>query len=59
MLIDDDREYVDVDECARRLNLDVPQVMELVRRRALRAVDYGFGEVWVEPALTNVTAWGF
>jgi hypothetical protein len=46
--------YVDIGECAKRLNLTTDQIMELVRRRVLGSVSMPFGEVWVEPALTNI-----
>lgn len=46
--------YVDLDEAARRMDLSVAQVMELVRIRALRAVPIGYGEILVEPAIVNV-----
>lgn len=52
----DDRDgYVSVEECARRMNLSPPQVMELVSKQALRAYRWGgWGEVLVEPAVVNV-----
>jgi hypothetical protein len=49
-------DYLDIDDCAERMGLSVQQVMELVRRGALRALDCGTGAVLlVQPAITNVT----
>jgi hypothetical protein len=48
-------DYVDLDEAARRMNLSKAQVMSLVRQRALRALAMPFGEIWVEPAIVNVS----
>jgi hypothetical protein len=50
----DDREFVDLDECARRMNLTKAQVLELVHIRALRSVAV-VDEIWVEPAIVNST----
>lgn len=44
--------YVDLDECARRMNLTTSQVMELVRIHALRAVNVG-SFLMVEPAIVT------
>jgi hypothetical protein len=53
-VIDDDgRDYVDIEECAVRMNLTVQQVMHLVRIRALHSVNYGFGLLLVEPAILS------
>ncbi|WP_156426782.1 hypothetical protein [Mycobacterium sp. IS-3022] len=49
----DDRDYVALDECARRMNLTKAQVMHLVRIRALRAFNAGFGMWFVEPAIVT------
>jgi hypothetical protein len=43
--------FVDVEECARRMGITKKQVMELVRLRALRAVDFGY--LAVEPAILS------
>ncbi len=48
-------DYLDVAECARRMNLTNPQVMDLVRRGALRSIPDGLGEILVQPAIINVT----
>jgi hypothetical protein len=53
MMLDEDRDFIDVHARARRMDLSVPRVMELVRRKALRSIHLGFGEVLVEPALVN------
>lgn len=55
MLLDEDRDYVEPHEAARRMGISVGQLMELVRIRALRSVDLGLGVLLVEPAITNVT----
>ncbi|BBY43583.1 hypothetical protein MCEL_18780 [Mycolicibacterium celeriflavum] len=48
-----DRDYVDLDECARRMDLTKAQVMHLVRIRALRGFYAGFGLWFVEPAIVT------
>lgn len=49
MLIDD-REYLSIRQCAEHMGITVDEIKELVRTRALRAIDLGF-EVFVEPAI--------
>ncbi|MCZ0730479.1 hypothetical protein [Mycolicibacterium iranicum] len=48
---DRDREWLDVDGCARRLGITAGQVRELVCRRVLRARADGWGGIEVEPAI--------
>jgi hypothetical protein len=51
---DDDDTFVPVDECAERMGLTVAEVMDLVKRKALRARRYGaWGQLEVQPAITN------
>lgn len=56
----DEREsFVDLAEAAQRMNLTKAQVMDLVRRRALRAEFTPGGEPWIEPAiLTGAVSFG-
>ncbi|MGV0795646.1 hypothetical protein ABQF26_01675 [Mycolicibacterium elephantis] len=49
----EDRDYVDLDQAARRMCLTKAEVLELVRIRALRGHYLGFGEWLVEPAIVN------
>lgn len=49
---DDDRDYVDIVTCAKRMNITPANVRELIQRRVLRAVNYGYG-VLVEPAIVG------
>jgi hypothetical protein len=54
--MNDDDGFVAIDEAAQRMDLTVEQVMELVEKHALRAYRWGgWGQVMVEPAITNVT----
>lgn len=46
----DGREYLSARQCAQHMGIEVDELMELVRARALRSVDLGF-EVFVEPAI--------
>lgn len=50
---DDGRDFLDVDECAKRMGISINEVMDLVRIRALRAIDYGYGLLFVEPAILS------
>ncbi|MEH3133247.1 MAG: hypothetical protein PGN27_25090 [Mycolicibacterium neoaurum] len=50
MLDDDGRDYVDIADCAKRMNISEKQVRALVCRRVLRAVSYGLR---VEPAIIS------
>lgn len=52
MILDDGREYLELDACARRMKMTEERVLELVRIRALRATDLGWGPL-VEPAIIN------
>ncbi|BCI53696.1 hypothetical protein NIIDNTM18_29740 [Mycolicibacterium litorale] len=47
----DDREWLDVDACARRLRVTPNRVRELVQRGVLRAKPDGWGGILVEPAI--------
>ncbi|GAB7066605.1 hypothetical protein JCM12141A_08940 [Mycolicibacterium hodleri] len=44
--------YCELPQAAARMEMTQEQVMALVRKRALRAVDI-MGEVWVQPALIS------
>lgn len=46
-------DYLDVDECAARMNLTTTDVMALIQRRVLRAVSLGDGLLLVEPAVVS------
>lgn len=46
-------DYLDVHECATRMNLTTTDVMALVQRRVLRAVSLGDGLLLVEPAVVS------
>lgn len=46
-------DYLDVDECAARMNLTTNAVLDLVQRRVLRAVSLGDGLLLVEPAIVS------
>ncbi|BBY41808.1 hypothetical protein [Mycolicibacterium celeriflavum] len=46
-------DFLDVEDCAERMGLSVKQVMDLVRRGALRSLPIGFGELLVEPAIVT------
>lgn len=48
-------DYLDVGDCARRMDLTVDQVLDLCRHRALRSLDLGGGCILVQPAITNQT----
>ncbi|MFB1295790.1 hypothetical protein ACAG24_009765 [Mycobacterium sp. pW049] len=50
---DDDGGFVPIEECADRLGLSVAQVLDLVQHRVLRAVDYGMGLIYVQPAIIS------
>ena len=53
-MFDDDDDYVPADQCAARLGLTVPEVMELVERRVLKARRYAgwrLEVVEVQPAI--------
>ena len=52
-MIDDDIDetYLPVDECADRLGLSVPEVMELVTKEVLKSRRYGGWLLEVQPAL--------
>jgi hypothetical protein len=47
-MFDDDDTFVPVDECAERLGITVPEVMDLVERRVLRARRYAGWRLDVE-----------
>lgn len=49
-MIDDDREWLELDECAKRMGITELQVLALVRKRALRSANLGF-VLLVEPAI--------
>jgi hypothetical protein len=50
-----DDSYVPVDEAAVLMGLTAAQVLDLVERRALRAVRWGgWGQIMVQPAIVNV-----
>jgi predicted DNA-binding protein (UPF0251 family) len=49
-MIDDDREWLELDECAKRMDITRQQVLALVRTRALRSINPGF-TLLVEPAI--------
>jgi hypothetical protein len=52
MLSDDiDDTYLPVDECAARLGLSVPEVMDLLNKQILKARRYGGWLLEVQPAL--------
>ncbi|MDZ7883937.1 MAG: hypothetical protein U5N53_13970 [Mycobacterium sp.] len=51
--MDDLDGFVDLEIAAKRMSLTVDQVLALVRRRVLRAVDYGSGLILVEPAIIS------
>ncbi len=47
-------DYVSVEECAKRMNISVEQVFELVSSHALRAYRWGgWGDVLVQPAILS------
>lgn len=46
-------DYLDVDECAARMNLTTTDVMALVQRRVLRAVNLGDEVLLVQPAVVT------
>lgn len=48
-------DYLDVGDCARRMDLTAAQVLELARHRVLRSLDLGGGCVLIQPAITNQT----
>ncbi len=53
-MYDDLDGFVDVDVCARRMNISQDKVIELVRIRALRAYDLGWPcGIQVEPAIVS------
>ena len=56
MFDSDDDGFVPLDEAARRMNLTVEQVLDLVNQHVLRAYRWGgWGEILVQPAITNKT----
>ncbi|MBF9315850.1 hypothetical protein [Mycobacteroides chelonae] len=50
---DQHADYLDVDECAARMNLTTDAVLDLVRRRVLRAVSLGDEVLLVQPAIVT------
>ncbi|SHP85378.1 Uncharacterised protein [Mycobacteroides abscessus subsp. abscessus] len=46
-------DYLDVDECAARMQLTTTDVLDLVQRRVLRAVSLGDGLLLVQPAIVS------
>ncbi|BCP05889.1 hypothetical protein P6281_16325 [Mycobacterium sp. 5-140-3-2] len=46
-------DYLDLDDCARRMGLTVDRVLELCRHRVLRSLNLGMGVVLVEPAIVS------
>lgn len=51
--MDDLDSFVDLEVAAQRMNRSVDDVLALVRRRVLRAVDLGAGIILVEPAILS------
>ncbi|WP_100515178.1 hypothetical protein [Mycobacteroides abscessus] len=45
--------FLDVDECAARMQLSTNAVLDLVQRRVLRAVSLGDGLLLVEPGIVS------
>jgi hypothetical protein len=45
-------DYLDLEDCVKRMGLTVEQVTQLVRIGALRHIDAGFGTL-VEPAILS------
>lgn len=45
--------FVPLDECAARMGLSVSEVMRLAEHRVLRAVNFGLGLIYVEPAIVT------
>jgi hypothetical protein len=46
-------DYLDVEECAERMEMSVAEVRQLVERRVLKAINVGFRVVLVQPAIVN------
>lgn len=46
-------DYLDVHECAAHMNLTADAVLDLVRRRVLRAVSLGDDLLLVQPAIVT------
>ncbi|WP_100475546.1 hypothetical protein [Mycobacteroides abscessus] len=45
--------FLELDECAARMNLPAAEVMALVQRRVLRAVSLGDELILVQPAIVT------
>ncbi|PVB19107.1 hypothetical protein [Mycobacteroides abscessus] len=45
--------FLELDECAARMNLPTTDVMALVKRRVLRAVSLGDELILVQPAIVS------
>ena len=52
---DDDGDWLEVGECAKRMRIPPERVLELVRRRALRT-RHAYGVTLVQPAILSGAA---
>ena len=51
--MEDLHSFVELDQCAARMGITKNQVLDLVRRRVLRAVDFGYGLIYVQPVILS------